>query len=79
MSYHFGTGKTRPKNVGSIILIFSPQPEKAGLARGATKILNEYQFGVSDKWAPYLGSLEPLGLRCCVCGVLWLGVVGWGS
>ena len=39
----------------------------------------QYQLGGLDKWAPYLDSLEPLDLRCCVgcvwCGVLWFGVV----
>ena len=35
---------------------------------------SQYQLGVSDKWVPYLDSLKPLGLRCCVVCVMW----GWG-
>ena len=37
----------------------------------------KYQLRGLDKWAPYLNSLEPLGLRCCVVydGVGWGGLV----
>ena len=43
MSYLFGNGRTRQKNVGSRILIFHPWPKKMGpedgACQGATKIL----------------------------------------
>ena len=43
-------------------------------------------IGGLDKWAPYLSSLSPLGLRCCVVCVTWCDVgggqgrgFGWGE
>ena len=56
---------------GSMQILISSSPEDLWA--------RQYQFGVLDKWAPYLDSLEPLGLRCCVgcvwCVVVWRGVV----